>query len=255
MKLQSKIALITGASAGIGEAVAATFAANGADVILTARREDRISALAANLSEKYGVRALAIGLDVRDNNAVENKLGNLPDEWRKIDILVNNAGLARGLDKIHEANLDDWNEMVDTNIKGLLYVSRVILPGMAERGNGFVINIGSIAGREVYPKGSVYCGTKHAVKALSQGMVIDLNGTGVRVCNIEPGMVETEFSLVRFHGDAETATKVYQSFIPLTPADIADIALFVATRPPHVMIQDVLVTPTAQATAMIADRK
>lgn len=252
--LKNKKVLITGASAGIGLACAEVFAEAGADMLITARRENIIKELAAHLNAKYGVNCVSEKLDVRDNEAVINFWENLSDDWKKIDILINNAGLARGLDKIHEGSILDWEEMIDTNIKGLLYVSRVVLPEMVNRNSGMVINIGSIAGREVYPKGNVYCGTKHAVRAISQGMVIDLNGTNVKVCNIDPGLVETEFSLVRFRGDKERATQVYQNFKPLTGDDIAQIALFVATRPPHVNIQDIMVTPIAQASAQIVDK-
>lgn len=252
--LKNKKILITGASAGIGLACAEVFAEAGADMLITARREDIIKELAAHLNAKYGINCIAKKLDVRDNEAVINFWDNLSDDWKKIDILINNAGLARGLDKIHEGSILDWEEMIDTNIKGLLYISRLVLPEMVSRNSGMVINIGSIAGREVYPKGNVYCGTKHAVRAISQGMVIDLNGTNVKVCNIDPGLVETEFSLVRFRGDKERAKQVYQNFKPLTGEDIAQIALFVATRPPHVNIQDIMVTPIAQASAQIVDK-
>lgn len=253
--LYNKITLITGASAGIGKSCAEVFAEAGSNLILAARRIELVQKFANELSEKYGIECLAIELDVRNFDEVSKKLGNLPRKWGKVDILINNAGLARGLDKIHEGSLDDWEEMIDTNVKGLLYVSKVILPGMVERDSGMVINIGSIAGREVYPKGNVYCATKHAVRAISQSMVIDLNGTNVRTCNIDPGMVETEFSLVRFRGDAPRAEQVYKSFKPLSGDDVAQIALFAATRPPHVNIQDIMVTAISQATAQIADRK
>ncbi len=255
MQLTNKIALITGASAGIGKAIAEVFAEAGAKLILMARREDSIVKLAEELKENFSTDCFVIVEDVRNYDSLKLKLGNLPEEWQDIDILVNNAGLARGLHKIHEGVLADWEEMIDTNIKGLLYVSRLVLPGMAERDSGIVINIGSIAGREAYPNGGVYCGTKHAVAAISKSMVIDLNGTGVRVTNIEPGLVETEFALVRFHGDDSRAASVYKGYTPLKGKDIADVALFVATRPPHVLIQDILVTPTDQATATILNRE
>jgi len=252
--LRNKKVLITGASAGIGLACAEVFAEAGADLLLTARREDKINEIASELIRKYGVNCLTRKLDVRDNAEVTDFWANLPQQWHSIDILINNAGLARGLDKIHEGSLQDWEEMIDTNIKGLLYISRIVLPEMVARNSGMVINIGSIAGREVYPKGNVYCATKHAVRAISQGMIIDLNGTNVKVCNIDPGLVETEFSLVRFRGDSERARQVYQNFKPLMGDDIAQIALFVATRPPHVNIQDIMVTPIAQASAQIVDK-
>ncbi len=192
---------------------------------------------------------------MRNYDAVEQTINNLPEEWKNIDILINNAGLARGIEKIQDGVLDNWNEMIDTNIKGLLYVSRVVLPLMVKRNSGFVINIGSIAGHELYPGGNVYCGTKHAERAISKGMMIDLNGTNVRVCSIDPGMVETEFSIVRFRGDEERAANVYKGLKPLSGKDIADVALFVASRPAHVDIQSVVITPTCQASATVVDRK
>ncbi|MCO5252169.1 MAG: SDR family NAD(P)-dependent oxidoreductase [Candidatus Kapabacteria bacterium] len=252
--LKNKITLITGASAGIGKACAEVFAEAGSDLILVARRIELAEELASNLSEKYGVECIAIQLDVRNYDEVADRLGNLPEKWQNVDILINNAGLARGLDKIQDGSLDDWEEMIDTNLKGLLYVSKLILPGMVARDSGMVINIGSIAGREVYPKGNVYCATKHAVRAISQSMVIDLNGTNVRTCNLDPGMVETEFSLVRFRGDAPKAEQVYKSFKPLSGEDVAQIALFAASRPPHVNIQDIMVTAISQASAQIVNR-
>jgi 3-hydroxy acid dehydrogenase / malonic semialdehyde reductase len=252
--LKNKITLITGASAGIGKACAEVFAEAGSDLILVARRIELAEKLASNLREKYGVECIAIQLDVRNYDEVADRLGNLPEKWKNVDILINNAGLARGFDKIQDGSLDDWEEMIDTNLKGLLYVSKLILPGMVARDSGMVINIGSIAGREVYPKGNVYCATKHAVRAISQSMVIDLNGTNVRTCNLDPGMVETEFSLVRFRGDAPKAEQVYKSFKPLSGEDVAQIALFAASRPPHVNIQDIMVTAISQASAQIVNR-
>ncbi|MBE2190425.1 MAG: SDR family NAD(P)-dependent oxidoreductase [Desulfobulbaceae bacterium] len=252
--LKNKITLITGASAGIGKSCAEAFAEAGSNLILIARRIELAEKLASNLREKYGVECIAIQLDVRKYDEVADRLGNLPEKWQNVDILINNAGLARGLDKIQDGSLDDWEEMIDTNLKGLLYVSKLILPGMVARDSGMVVNIGSIAGREVYPKGNVYCATKHAVRAISQSMVIDLNGTNVRTCNIDPGMVETEFSLVRFRGDAPKAEQVYKSFKPLSGDDVAQIALFAASRPPHVNIQDIMVTAISQASAQIVNR-
>ncbi len=255
MDLKGKISLITGASAGIGYSVAEVFAEAGSNLILTARRKNLIDELASELREKYGVKVLTYQNDVRKYADVETLINNLPSEWANIDILVNNAGLARGFSTIQDGDINDWEEMIDTNIKGLLYMSRLVLPGMVARGKGMLINIASIAGRAAYPKGNVYCGTKSAAKTISESMVIDLNGTGVRVCNIDPGMVETEFSLVRFHGDSAKADGVYKQFKPLIGRDIGEIALFVATRPAHVAIQDIMVTPTAQANAMIVDKK
>lgn len=255
MTLLNKIVLITGASSGIGRECAAAFAGAGARLILLARRADRLAEIAAQLQSDYGTESLTIECDVRESIRVFSEMDTLPDHWRSIDILINNAGLSRGLDTLQEGRLDDWEEMIDTNVKGLLYVSRAVLPGMIQRKTGMVINIASIAGRDVYPKGNVYCATKHAVRALSEGMRIDTNGTGVRVCNIDPGLVETEFSEVRFRGDASRAEKVYEGYTPLHGRDIAEAALFCATRPPHVTIADMLVLPIAQATATIVHKE
>jgi 3-hydroxy acid dehydrogenase / malonic semialdehyde reductase len=253
--LKDRIIFITGASAGIGESCAREFAAQGAKLILAARRADRIKKLAGELKAAHGTASHLLTLDVRDREAVERAVAGLPAEWRTIDVLINNAGLSRGLDKIQEGKLQDWEEMIDTNVKGLLYVSRAVLPGMVERGLGHVINIGSIAGHEVYPSGNVYCATKFAVDALSKGMRLDLNGTGVRVTALDPGMVETEFSTVRFRGDDVRAAKVYAGAEPLSPDDIADAAVYCATRPLHVDVAEMLVMPTAQASTMIVHRK
>lgn len=255
MNLKNKVALVTGASAGIGKAIATKFAENGCNLIITARRVNLIDELSKELTAKYGVRVITIENDIRNFENVKIAFDSIPDELKKIDILVNNAGLARGLSTIQDGDINDWEEMIDTNMKGLLYISRLVLPIMVAKSSGMVINISSIAGRAAYPKGNVYCATKSAVRTISEAMAIDLNGTGVRVCNIDPGMVETEFSLVRFHGDSEKAENVYKQFTPLIGEDIADIALFVATRPGHVMIQDIMVTPTDQATAMVVNRK
>lgn len=248
MRLKGKTVIVTGASAGIGEACAIAFAKEGARLILTGRREERIIELAAKLKQDFGTETLAISFDVRNIDEVKKAMA-LPTEWNDIDILINNAGLARGTEKIQEGVMQNWEEMIDTNVKGLLYMTREILPRMVARESGMIINIASIAGRQVYPGGNVYCASKAAVKAISQGIAIDTNGTNVRVCNIDPGLVETEFSEVRFHGDKEKAENVYKGFEPLRGEDIADIALFAATRPAHVMIQDVLITPSAQANA------
>ncbi len=241
--------LITGASSGIGEATARAFAAAGARLVLAARRADRIEALAAELEAAHGTGSHSIQLDVRHAGVVTRMLEDLPAEWAEIDVLVNNAGLSRGLEKLHEGDISDWDEMVDTNVKGLLYVTRAVVPGMVARGRGHVINIGSIAGHEVYPGGAVYCATKFAVAAITRGLRIDLLGTPVRVTTIDPGMVETEFSLVRFHGDGERAAKVYEGMQPLTAEDVADAILYAATRPPHVNVDEVLMMATAQASA------
>lgn len=204
-RLENRVAFVTGASSGIGRSIARAFAAEGARLILSARRIDRVEALAAELGAEHGTQAHCRPLDVRDRAAVEAMVGALPAAWAEIDILVNNAGLSRGLDKLHEGSVEDWEEMIDTNVKGLLYVSRAVLPGMVRRDRGHVVNIGSIAGREPYPGGNVYCGSKFAVRAITKGTMIDLNGTRIRVTTIDPGMVETEFSLVRFHGDEPRA--------------------------------------------------
>lgn len=246
--------LITGASAGIGEACAHAFAAAGARLVLAARRADRLESLARTLRERHGSDVHRLALDVRDAGVVAHVLSSLPAEWSAIDVLVNNAGLGRGLDPLHEGDAREWDEMIDTNVKGLLYVTRAVLPGMLERGRGHVINLGSIAGHEVYPGGAVYCASKHAVRALTQGLRMDLLGTPIRVSSIDPGMVETEFSVVRFRGDVERARNVYRGMQPLTAADVADAVLWCATRPPHVNIDEIVLKPTAQASALLVHR-
>jgi serine 3-dehydrogenase len=255
MKLQGKIVLVTGASSGIGAACAAAFAADGCRLVLVARRRDRLEELANELRREAGVEILVGSVDVRDRSTVEAWLSALPKRFRAPDILVNNAGLARGLAPLHEGEIDDWDEMIDTNLKGLLYVTRAVLPGMVERGAGHVINIGSIAGHETYPLGNVYCATKHAVAALTRGLSIDTLGTGVRVSAVDPGMVETEFSMVRFHGDRERADSVYEGLEPLTARDVADAVLFCATRPPHANVREMILMPTAQAAAVHVHRR
>jgi NADP-dependent 3-hydroxy acid dehydrogenase YdfG len=216
---------------------------------------DRLEKLAKNLKKKYEIETFCLQMDVQNQREVEGRLEALPIGWKKVDILVNNAGLSRGLDKLHEGKLTDWEEMIDTNIKGLLYVSRVVIPWMVKRGKGDIVNIGSIAGHEVYPGGNVYCATKFAVDALTKGMQIDLVDTPLRVSAVDPGMVETEFSMVRFHGDNERAGKVYQGVAPLTGEDVAEAILFCVTRPPHVNIHQVRIMPTCQAGAMVLHRK
>ncbi len=253
--LKNKVVFVTGASSGIGRSCALAFAREGAKILMCARRADRLRALAAELKKGFGVPVHAFSLDVRNQPAVEKAIGTLPEEWRPIEVLINNAGLSRGLTKLHEGLLSDWEEMIDTNVKGLLYVSRAVIPGMVERGSGHVINIGSIAGYEVYPGGNVYCATKFAVRALSKGLRLDLNGTPVRVSEVAPGMVETEFSVVRFHGDMDRAGKVYKGLTPLSPDDIADAVVWCATRPPHVNVSEMIVMPTAQASTTLAYRK
>lgn len=251
MSYAPKTVLITGATAGFGATVARRFAADGAKLILTGRRTERLAALKAEL--KVPVHTIAV--DVRDRAAVEASFKALPPEFAEIDLLVNNAGLAQGLDKAQDANLDDWEVMIDTNIKGLLYVTRAVVPGMVARGRGHVVNVGSIAGRQTYPGGSVYCATKAAVRSLSEGLKLDLLGTPVRVTNIDPGLVETEFSVVRFGGDADRAKGVYQGMTPLTGNDVADVILFAVTRPPHVNISDVLLLPTDQSSMFHIHRR
>ncbi len=253
--LRDRIVLITGASSGIGASCARAFAARGSKVLLCARRMDRIEALAAELHQKHGVATHAFQLDVRNRTAVEKAISGLLPEWEAIEVLVNNAGLSRGLDKLYEANIQDWEEMIDTNVKGLLYVSRAVIPGMVRRGKGHIINLGSIAGMETYPGGSVYCATKAAVRFLSQSLRMDLLGTPLRVTTIHPGMVETEFSKVRFHGDQARAAKTYEGITPLTPDDIADAIVFAATRPLHVDIAEMVIMPTAQASVMLNHRE
>jgi len=252
--LKDKVVFVTGASAGIGMSCARAFAAEGAKILMCARRADRLKTFAAGLGEEFGVSVRYFALDVRSQAAVEKAVAGLPKDWRAIEVLVNNAGLSRGLARLQEGLVSDWEEMIDTNVKGLLYVSRAVIPGMVERGAGHVINIGSIAGREVYPGGNVYCATKYAVRALTTGLRLDLNGTPVRVTEVAPGMVETEFSVVRFHGDTERAGKVYQGLTPLAPDDIADAVVWCATRPAHVNVSEIVVMPVAQASATLVHR-
>jgi len=253
--MKDSVVFITGASSGIGRSCAYKFAEAGAKLILVARRYERLVEIANDLRTKFSTKLLIQKLDVRDQKTISEFVDGLSNEWREIEVLINNAGLSRGLDRIYEGNINDWEEMIDTNIKGLLYVSRAIIPIMVARKKGTIINVGSIAGHEVYPKGNVYCATKHAVDALTKGMRMDLIETPIRVCSIDPGLVETEFSLVRFHGDAERAKKTYQNLDPLTPDDVAEIILFVANRPPHVQIAEVIVLPTAQASTTLVHRR
>lgn len=250
--MQNKIAFITGATSGIGLATAKLFAKNGVKLVLCGRREDRLKKLSEELSTITDVHTL--NFDIRDKEEVFKAVESLPKNFSEIDILLNNAGNAHGMDTIDEGNTDDWDAMLDINVKGLLYVSKAILPKMIERKSGHIINIGSTAGKEVYPKGNVYCASKHAVDAINQGMRIDLNGKGIKVGAINPGLVETEFSEVRFKGDAERAEKVYQGFTPLKPEDIADIIWFAVTRPPHVNISDLTVMCLDQASSTIVNK-
>lgn len=249
-RIQGKTVFITGASSGIGEAAARKFGEAGCNLVLAARRMDRLHTLAAKLPTKCHL----IELDVRNRQAVDSAIAAIPAEFAAIDILVNNAGKARGLAKLHEAELADQEEMIDTNVKGLLYCTRAVVPGMIKRGYGHVINIGSIAGHETYPNGSVYCASKHAVDAITKGLRLDLVDTPVRVSTVDPGLVETEFSLVRFHGDSERAKKVYVGYKPLTADDVAETILWVADRPEHVQIAEVIILPSAQANAYVTHK-
>lgn len=250
--MQKRIALITGATSGIGEATARLLAANNFNLILCGRRQDRLDKLEAELSKAASITTLSF--DVRDQQAVASAVASLPDAWKSIDVLVNNAGNAHGLDPIQNGSIEDWDAMIDINVKGLLYVSKAVLPVMTERKSGHIINLGSIAGKEVYPNGNVYCASKFAVDALTRGMRIDLNAFGVKVTSINPGMVETEFSVVRFKGDKEKADLTYKGLTPLTGKDIADIILYVLQAPPHVQLADITVFPTAQASSTVVKR-
>ncbi len=252
MKAQ-KIALITGATSGIGRATAERFASEGIGLILCGRRQERLDELKKTLGEQVAVHTL--NFDVRDKEAITEAVHSLPQPFAEIDILVNNAGNAHGLDPIEDGSLEDWDAMLDINVKGLLYVSRAVLPQMVERKEGHIINIGSTAGKEVYPKGNVYCASKHAVDAINQGMRIDLNQYGIRVGAVNPGLVETEFSEVRFKGDTTRANTVYTGYQPLNPEDVADIIHFVVTRPYHVNIADLVVMSTAQASSTIINKE
>jgi NADP-dependent 3-hydroxy acid dehydrogenase YdfG len=249
--LKNLTVLVTGASAGIGEATALQFSQEGARVIVAARRADRLKKLASALpGESY-----PMPLNIRERAEVEEAISTLPAEWSQIDILVNNAGLSRGLWKLHEGQVDGWEDMIDTNIKGLLYISRAVIPGMVKRGRGHIINIGSIAGHEVYPLGNVYCATKHAADALTKGMRLDLVDTPLRVTTVDPGLVETEFSEVRFYGDTDRAKTVYQGYKPLEGKDVADAVVWAASRPAHVQIGEIIILPNAQASAMVTHKK
>lgn len=244
-----KIVFVTGATAGFGKAIAEIFSKNNYDIIINGRRKDRLDELEKEL-RKNGADVLQLPFDVRDKNAVEKAVESLTGKWQNINILVNNAGLAQGLNLIQEGEIEDWDTMIDTNVKGLLYVSRAVMPLLIKTGNAQVFNIGSIAGKEVYQKGNVYCATKHAVDAITKAMRIDMLEHGIKVTGICPGAAETEFSLVRYKGDAEKAKNVYKGFTPLYAQDIAEIVYFAASRPAHVCINDIVITPTAQANAM-----
>lgn len=249
-----KIALITGATAGFGKATAIKLAANAYQLIITGRRKDKLDSLAKELNRIYGTKVLSLCFDVRNRVEVEKNL-NLPDEWKNVDVLINNAGLALGLGGIEAGNPDDWDTMIDTNVKGLLYVTRMISPLMKERKSGHIINIGSIAGKDTYKNGNIYCATKHAVDSLTKAMRIDLLPYGIKVTGVCPGAAETEFSLVRYKGDSEKAKSVYNGFDPLLAEDIAEIIWFSLTRPAHVCLNDIVVTPTVQANAFYMEKK
>lgn len=249
----SRTALITGATSGIGKATAESFAALGINLIICGRREDRLKALQQQLQEQVNVHYLVF--DVRDRKVVEAEIAALPDVFKQIDILVNNAGNAHGLDLIQDGDPDDWDAMLDINVKGLLYVTKAVVNGMIARGSGHIVNVGSIAGKEVYARGNVYCASKHAVDALTRGMLIDLNGTGVKVSSIDPGLVSTEFSEVRFKGDMERADSVYQGYSPLVASDVAEVIAFMVTRPAHVNISDLVILPTDQASSTVLNKK
>jgi len=255
MSLKGKIVFVTGASSGIGAATALAFAAEGARLLLAARRAGKL-AVVATAALEHGAEAVhTISLDVRDRNAVQQTINALPTEWARIEVLINNAGLSRGLEKLYQGSIDDWEEMIDTNVKGLLYVTRSVVPGMVERGCGHVVNLGSTAGELTYPNGAVYCATKAAERAINDGLRQDVLGTPIRVTTVDPGMVETEFSVVRFHGDTERAATVYQGLQPLTPEDVADAILWAVSRPARVNIARILLTPVQQANSLLFHRR
>ena len=252
--MKQKTVLITGATSGIGLACARKFGENGDRLILTGRNEERLNAISKELTEK-GCQVLTLVFDVRDRRKAEDCITHLPDEWKAIDVLVNNAGLALGLEPEYEGDYDDWEAMVDTNIKGLLLMTRLVVPGMVERNSGHVINVGSVAGDAAYAGGNVYCATKAAVKAITDGLRIDVAHTAIRVTNLKPGLVETNFSNIRFHGDTDRAATVYKGIKPLTGDDIADVAVFAANAPAHVQIAEVLILATHQASGSVINRK
>ena len=251
----SKIVFITGATAGFGEACAFKFASNGYDLIINGRRTDRLQILADALEKKYNVAVLQLPFDVQDEKAVMNSIQNIQDDWKKIDVLINNAGLALGRDYFEEGDLNDWNVMIDTNVKGFLYVGKAVSQLMAARKQGHIINMGSVAGKQLYEKGNVYCATKYAVDAISQGMRIDLLRHNIKVTSINPGAAETEFSLVRFKGDETTAKKIYDGLKPLTAEDVAEVIYYCTTLPPHVCINDLSITCLQQANAIYFNRQ
>jgi 3-hydroxy acid dehydrogenase/malonic semialdehyde reductase len=253
--LENKIVLITGASSGIGKACAQQFAKAGAKLLLYARRLNVLQELAGNLKKEYGTETHVFELDVSDPIKVKSAISSLPPAWNTIDILINNAGLAAGLETFLEADVQDWESMIDTNVKGLLYVTKEVLPGMVDRDSGHIINIGSIAGHQVYPKGAVYCASKQAVNAISQGLRMDLLGKKIRVSSVDPGAVETNFSVVRFKGDEHRAAAVYEGMTPLSAEDVADAVVYCASCPVHVNISEIIIMPTDQAAAGMISRK
>ena len=246
----NKTIIVTGATSGFGKAIATRFAKDGDDLIITGRREPLLTELSAKLRKEYNVEVLSLCFDVRVKEEVEFAVSSLPDEWKNIDVLVNNAGLAVGMNPIQDGVIDDWERMIDTNVKGLLYMTRFVSPLMVERKKGHIINIGSIAGKEVYPMGNVYCGSKFAVDSITKGTRIDLVSHNIKVTHVAPGAANTEFSLVRFKGDKERADSVYKGFKPLMAEDVAEVVFYVTTLPPHVSIHDIVVMPTAQASAV-----
>jgi 3-hydroxy acid dehydrogenase/malonic semialdehyde reductase len=254
-KLKGQTVFITGASSGIGLACARSFAVEGARLLIAARRLDRLTALAPELRQLGAADTHAVSLDVQNRSEVQQRIDDLPGEWRDIDILINNAGLSRGLDKLYEGNIEDWEEMIDTNVKGLLYVTRAVVPGMVKRGRGHVVNLGSTAGHLTYPNGAVYCASKAAERVITEGLREDVLGTPIRVTTVDPGMVETEFSEVRFRGDATRAAKVYENLTPLQAEDVAEAIVFAVTRPAHVNIAEILLTPVDQANSLLFNRR
>jgi NADP-dependent 3-hydroxy acid dehydrogenase YdfG len=254
MSLRGKVVFVTGASSGIGAATALAFAAEGARLLLAARRADKLAEVASAALQRGAEAVHTFSLDVRNNRAVQSAIDALPDEWARIEVLINNAGLSRGLEKLYKGSIDDWEEMIDTNVKGLLYVTRAVVPGMVERGSGHVVNLGSTAGEMTYPNGAVYCATKAAERAINDGLRQDVLGTPIRVTTVDPGMVETEFSIVRFHGDTERASNVYKGIQPLSADDVADAILWAVSRPAHVNIARILLTPVQQANALLFHR-
>lgn len=254
VSLKDKIVFITGASAGIGKDTAYAFAEEGANLILTARRKEKLDELAKDIQEKYSVKVFTLKLDVKNHNEVKEVISSIPDEWKNIDILINNAGLAKGFGHISQDDSENWDEMIDTNVKGLLHVTREIIPGMIERNNGHIINLGSTAGHMAYANGGVYCATKFAVRAITDAIRIEILDKNIRVSSVDPGAVETDFSKVRFEGDEGKAKNVYRGITPLNGRDVAEAIIFCATRPPHANINEIIITPSVQANSFFINR-